>query len=62
MTAGERGRWISLNEVFREHENEAARYMSDRDQRLATSTDERRDDRRRRPEPDQSRRESKHVR
>lgn len=45
---GREGRWISLDEVFREYERDAAQWMSERDRRLAAKTrDEPRDDRRR---------------
>lgn len=48
------GGWLSLDEFLKRYEHDAARWMSERDQRLAQKTrDEPRDDRRRRDEPDE---------
>jgi hypothetical protein len=46
------GGWISLDLIFKQYEDEAAAYISDRDQRLATSTDVELGDGRRRAEPE----------
>ena len=47
-----RGRWVPLHVIFRKYEDNAAQWMSDRDERLRTSTDVETDDRRRRSQPE----------
>jgi hypothetical protein len=44
------GGWISLHTIFKQYEDDAARWMSERDERLRTSTDVEEADRRRRRE------------
>ena len=45
------GGWLSLDEVFKRHDSEAAHWMNERDRRLAEKKrDEPDDDRRRRSE------------
>lgn len=52
-----RGRWVSLDAIFRQHESEAAQWLSERDRRLAQKTKDEPDgdDRRRREQAEQPR-------
>lgn len=44
--------WLSLDEFLKRYEHDAAQWMSDRDERLRTSTDVETGDGRRRSEPE----------